>query len=214
MIAADVKSLSEWEYKKAAPCRRPRGAGHTGKIGSLGKIWILLIFLIFMDVDIFWIFKRVFGLREAFQWIRSQILTHPDLSRPPDHFSGPISDHFWIIFNICVGSRFFKIQLFSKKSIPCGRSGQSLLWKMMPYWISLYEVFTPRCRKHRFLPCLLKVFRKNSLSILSHLRTFSPGFCVYDTIILCSWKIMNWFLENRDLEASGGPLNQEGHLLL
>ena len=114
-------------------------------------------------------------------------------------FLNPFQPTFEQFSTFLLISTFWNPTFFERKrSIPCGRSGQSLLWKMMPYWISLYEVFTPRCRKHRFLQCLLQVFSKKHFSILSHLRAFSPGFCVYDTIILYSWKIMNRFLENHD----------------
>ena len=46
-------------------------------------------------LGIFAIFFRGFGLREAFHWIRSAILTHPDLSRAREDLSRPVSDIFW-----------------------------------------------------------------------------------------------------------------------
>ena len=150
----------------------------------------------------FLIFLPFFNLYKGF-WPPGSLPMDSERNFHPSHGLETPGSFFWTHFGSFSdnfrhfsGLRPFEIQLFSKKSIPCGRSGQSLLWKMMPYWISLYEVFAPRCRKHRFLPCSLQVFRKSNFSILSHLRTFSPGFCVYDRIISCSWKIMNWFLEN------------------
>ena len=134
-----------------------------------------------------------------------------DLSWPletPRSFFWTHFNSFSDMFCICFWFRSFEIQLFSKKSIPCGRSGQSLLWKIMPYWISLYEVFAPRCRKHRFLLCLLQVFKKKHFSILSHLRAFSPGFYVYVTIVLYSWNIMNWQIAIAHLPIDQWPIDQ------
>ena len=37
----------------------------------------------------------VFGVREAFHWIRSAILIHPEVVRPREHFSGPVLDYFF-----------------------------------------------------------------------------------------------------------------------
>ena len=73
-----------------------------------GFFWIFRVF------DLFLIFKGVLEVREAFQWIRSAILTHPDLSRPPDHFSGPISANFRTIFNIFLDFNFSKSNFFRK----------------------------------------------------------------------------------------------------
>ena len=74
-----------------------------------------------MVFGLFYFFKRVSGLQEAFQWIRSAILTFPDLSRPPNHFSGPISANFRSIFNIFWISTFrnptFGIHLRASGSI-------------------------------------------------------------------------------------------------
>ena len=137
-----------------------------------------------------------------------------DLSWPletPQSFFWTHFNQFLNNFQHFFGFQPFEIQLFSKKSIPCGRSGQSLLWKMMAYWISLYEVFAPRCRKHKFLPCSLQVFRKNSFSILSHLRAFSPGFCfmlqwyyilgILWTIFLEYYELGKYFLNMKSISG-------------
>ena len=59
---------------------------------------------VFLGFSGFFIFFRGFGLREAFHWIRSAILTHPDLSRAREDLSRPVSDIFWIF---CFFEHFF-----------------------------------------------------------------------------------------------------------
>ena len=96
----------------------------------------------------------------------AQFWSTPRSQYPRIIFLDPFQQ-FFDIFRILYWSDF---QFFSKKSIPCGRSGQSVLWNMIIYWSSRYEVFIPKCRKHVFLRWYLQVFRKTHFSILSHLR--------------------------------------------
>ena len=44
------------------------------------------------------IFSWIFRVREAFHGIRSAILIHPEVSTPPEQFSGNMFKHFFVLF--------------------------------------------------------------------------------------------------------------------
>ena len=72
-----------------------------------------------------------FGVREGFHWIRSAILTRPDLSTAREDLSGPVSDNFPTISGLFIFglSTFFEkidpVRPLGPK--PLGRSGRILI---------------------------------------------------------------------------------------
>ena len=64
-------------------------------------------------------------------------------------------------------------ECFSEKLTPHGLSGQSALWKMIPYSSSLYEVFITKYRKHRYLQCKLTFVVEPLFARLGRLRPAS-----------------------------------------
>ena len=129
----------------------------------------------------------VFGVQEAFQWIRNAISTRMVVSKPRDDLFSPLSTRFCIFWDF----RFCELQLFLKKSIPVASSGQSPMWKMIAYWFSSYELFTKSGRLYWFLPRQLHFFMKNHFSILTCFLIVKEGFCGLTISWICSWKTEN-----------------------
>ena len=75
-----------------------------------------------------------------------------------------------------LGFRFS--ELFSKKSIPHGSSGQTAMWKMIPYGSSSFQVFVKKCRKYLFLPIRFHFFMIILFPPFVRLRPVQAGFCV------------------------------------
>ena len=75
-----------------------------------------------------------------------------------------------------LGSRFS--ELFLKKSIPHGSSGQTAMWKRIPYGSSSFQVFIKKCRKYLFLPIRFHFFMITLFSPFVRLRPVQAGFCV------------------------------------
>ena len=63
---------------------------------------------------IFELKKKVLEVREAFQWIQDAILLFPEVSRPQNHFSGPISDYFRKKIDVFRDFNFWKFNCFRK----------------------------------------------------------------------------------------------------
>ena len=77
-------------------------------------------------------------------------------------------------------------ELFSKKSIPHGSSGQTAMWKMIPYGSSSFQVFVEKCRKYLFLQIRFHFFMITLFSPFVRLRPVQAGFCVStQTLIYC-----------------------------
>ena len=88
-----------------------------------------------------------------------------------------ILTNFWISnFWYFLGSRFS--ELFSKKSIPHGSSGQTAMWKRIPYGSSSFQVFIKKCRKYWFLQIRFHFFMITLFSPFVRLRPVQAGFCV------------------------------------
>ena len=75
-----------------------------------------------------------------------------------------------------LGFRFS--ELFSKKSIPHGPSGQTAMWKRIPYGSSSFQVFIKKCRKYLFLQIRFHFFMITLFSPFVRLRPVQAGFCV------------------------------------
>ena len=69
-------------------------------------------------------------------------------------------------------------ELFLKKSIPHGSSGQTAMWKRIPYGSSSFHVFIKKCRKCWFLPFRFHFFIITIFSPFVRLRPVQAGFCV------------------------------------
>ena len=90
------------------------------------------------------------------------------------------------IFVFCnfLGSRFS--ELFLKKSIPHGSSGQTAMWKRIPYGSSSFQVFIKKCWKYWFLQIRFHFFMITLFSPFVRLRPVQAGFCVsIQTLIFC-----------------------------
>ena len=92
-----------------------------------------------------------------------------------------ILNRFWQknrfpIFGEFLGSRFS--ELFLKKSIPHGSSGQTAMWKRIPYGSSSFQVFIKQYRKYWFLPIRFHFFMITLFSPFVRLRPVQAGFCV------------------------------------
>ena len=101
-----------------------------------------------------------------------------------DHNYGPKVQKSWfwtrnkgfLMFLGFLGFRFS--ELFSKKSIPHGPSGQTTMWKRIPYGSSPCQVFVTNCRKYLFLPIKFHFFMKTLFPPFVRLRPVQAGFCV------------------------------------
>ena len=69
-------------------------------------------------------------------------------------------------------------ELFLKKSIPHGSSGQMAMWKSIPYGSSSFQVFIKKCRKCWFLQIRFHFFMITLFSPFVRLRPVQAGFCV------------------------------------
>ena len=67
---------------------------------------------------------------------------------------------------------------FWKKSIPHGSSGQTAMWKRIPYGSSSFQVFIKKCRKYWFLQIRFNFFMITLFSPFVRLRPVQAGFCV------------------------------------
>ena len=85
---------------------------------------------------------------------------------------------------------FRTFELFSKKkTIPHGSSGQTAMWKMIPYGSSSFQVFVKKCRKQLFLRIRFHFFRITLFSPFVRLKPVQAGFCVsIQTLII--WVII------------------------
>ena len=75
-----------------------------------------------------------------------------------------------------LGFRFS--ELFSKKWILHGSSGQTAMWKMIPYGSSSFQVFIKKCWKYWFLSIRFHFFMITLFSPFVRLRPVQAGFCV------------------------------------
>ena len=73
---------------------------------------------------------------------------------------------------------FLFSELFLKKSIPHGSSGQTAMWKRIPYGSSSFQVFIKKYRKCWFLPIRFHFFMMTLFSPFVRLRPVQAGFCV------------------------------------
>ena len=108
-----------------------------------------------------------------------------------DHNYGPKVQKSWfwtrnkgfLMFLGFLGFRFS--ELFSKKSIPHGSSGQTAMWKRIPYGSSSFQVFIKKCRKYLFLPIRFHFFMITLFSPFVRLRPVQAGFCVSSQTLPC-----------------------------
>ena len=77
------------------------------------------------------------------------------------------------IFGLFSGRPDPRSELFSKKSIPYGLSGQSAGLKVLLYWSSTHQLFTKIWRFHWFLSIRFNFFSKYNFFILSRFRLVS-----------------------------------------
>ena len=75
-----------------------------------------------------------------------------------------------------LGFRFS--ELFSNKSIPHGSSGQTAMWKRIPYGSSPFQVFVKKSRKYWFLKIRFRFFMITLFSPFVRLKPVQAGFCV------------------------------------
>ena len=105
-----------------------------------------------------------------FSWIRVQIL--------------PILGLFW--FLRFLGSRFS--ELFSKKSTLHGPSGQTAMWKMIPYGSFSFQVFVKKCWTYLFLPIRFHFFMITLFSPFVRLKPVQAGICVSIQTVGVCWE--------------------------
>ena len=90
----------------------------------------------------------------------------------------------WIFdFSDFLGSRFS--ELFLKKSIPHGSSGQTAMCKMIPYESSSFQGFVKKCRKYVFLPIRFHFFMITLFPPFVRLKPVQAGFCVSIQTLIC-----------------------------
>ena len=95
-------------------------------------------------------------------------------------------------------------ELFSKKSIPHGPSGQTAMWKRITYGSSSFQVFIKKCRKCWFLPIRFHFFMITLFSPFVRLRPVYEGFCVLDII-----GILQEYYKNTGFKFAWGTLGRQ-----
>ncbi len=86
---------------------------------------------------VFYLLNCVFEVRDLFHDVWSEIPCILALVLPEMHLPRPLSGNF----SFLGGLGFLRVRPFSKKLIPYATSGQTDMWKMIPWRYSLYEVF-------------------------------------------------------------------------